>query len=145
VHRAIDQILKLKKESSKKEWENYKKEIIEEAKKSKINEIVSKIYYHEEDYPNAYEYAKNLTNSVYLELLARKLSKNYPDKACFLLRKLMSHWISSGSGYPYKKAGKLLKEIKSIDCSGNIFKKIKNEVINEHKKKYSLMNIIDKI
>ncbi|MBS3140672.1 SWIM zinc finger family protein [Candidatus Woesearchaeota archaeon] len=142
---SLDMILKLKKESSKKEWENYKKEIIEEAKKSKINEIVSKIYYHEEDYPNAYEYAKNLTNSVYLELLARKLSKNYPDKACFLLRKLMSHWISSGSGYPYKKAGKLLKEIKSIDCSGNIFKKIKNEVINEHKKKYSLMNIIDKI
>ena len=98
-----------------------------------------KIYYHEEDYLNAYEYAKNLTNSEYMELLAKKLSEEYPDKACSLLRKLIFQWILSGSGYPYKKAGKLLEEIKIID------KKIKNEVINEHKKKYSLMNIIEKI
>ena len=62
-----------------------------------------------------------------------------------LLRKLIFQWILSGSGYPYKKAGKLLEEIKIIDNSGSIFKKIKNEVINEHKKKYSLMNIIEKI
>ena len=142
---SLDLILKLKKESSKQEWENYKREIIEEAKKTKINEIISKIYYHEEDYLNAYEYAKNLTNSDYLELLAKKLSKNNPDKACSLLRKLIFQWILSGSGYPYKKAGKLLKEIKNIDNSGSIFKKIKNEIINEHKKKYSLMDIIEKI
>ena len=131
---SLDLILKLKKESSKKEWENYKKEIIEEAKKTKINEIISKIYYHEEDYLNSYEYAKNLTNSEYLELLSRKLAKNYPEKACSLLRKLIFQWILSGSGYPYKKAGKLLKEIKNMDNSGSIFKKIKNEIINEHKK-----------
>jgi len=142
---SLDLILKLKKESSSKEWEKFKKEIIEEAKKTKINEIISKIYYHEEDYLNAYEYAKNLTNSEYMELLAKKLSKNYPDKACSLLRKLIFQWILSGSGYPYKKAGKLLKEIKNIDRTGNIFKKIKNEVINEHKKKYSLMEIIEKV
>src|SRR3989344_600395 len=142
---SLDLILNLKKESSSKEWEKFKKEIIEEAKKTKINEIISKIYYHEEDYLNAYEYAKNLTNSEYMELLAKKLSEEYPDKACSLLRKLIFQWILSGSGYPYKKAGKLLEEIKIIDNSGSIFKKIKNEVINEHKKKYSLMNIIEKI
>src|SRR3989344_1658824 len=142
---SLDLILKLKKESSSKEWEKFKKEIIEEAKKTKINEIISKIYYHEEDYLNAYEYAKNLTNSEYMELLAKKLSEEYPDKACSLLRKLIFQWILSGSGYPYKKARKLLEEIKIIDNSGSIFKKIKNEVINEHKKKYSLMNIIEKI
>ena len=135
----------MKKESSSKEWEVYKKEIIEEAKKTKINEIVSKIYYHEEDYLHAYEYAKNLKNSEYLELLAKKLAKDYPDKACLLLRKLIFQWILSGSGYPYKKAGRLLKEIKNIDASENIFKKIKNEIINEHKKKYSLMDIIEKV
>src|SRR3989344_4864466 len=92
---SLDLILKLKKESSKKGWENYKKEIIEEAKKTKINEVVSKIYYHEEDYLNSYEYAKNLTNSEYMELLAKKLSEEYPDKACSLLRKLIFQWILS--------------------------------------------------
>jgi hypothetical protein len=142
---SLDFILKLKKESTKKEWEMYKNEIIDKAKKTKINEIVSKIYYHEEDYLNAYEYAKNLTNSEYLELLAKKLSKDNPNKACLLLRKLIFQWILSGSGYPYKKAGKLLNEIKQIDNSGSIFKKIKNEIIKEHKKKYSLMDIIEKI
>ncbi|MEK6933809.1 MAG: SWIM zinc finger family protein [Nanoarchaeota archaeon] len=142
---SLDYILKLKKESSSEEWEKYKNEIIEKAKKTRRNQIVSKIYYHEGDYLKAYEYSKTLTNSEYLELLSKKLIIGYPNYASLILGKLVFQWISSGSGYPYKKAGKLLKEIKKIDNSGSIYVRIKKEVIAKHKKKYSLMNIIEKI
>lgn len=138
-------ILKLKKQCSKEEWKHYKEEIIERAKKIKINEIISKIYYHEGEYLKAFEYAKTLTSSEYLELLSKKLEKDYSKQASLLLKKLIFQWIDSGSGYPYKKAGKLLSSIKRIDNSGAIFRQVKSEIITRHKKKYSLMEVIKKV
>ncbi len=142
---SLDYILKLKRECSNTEWAEYRKEIIEKAKKTRMNEVISKIYYRDEDYLNAYEYAKNLTSSEYLELLSKKLARKHPEHASLLLGRLIFQWIGSGSGYPYKKAGKLLSEIKKIDASKKIYSRIKREIIARHKKKYSLMNIIEKI
>lgn len=142
---SLEYILKLKKECSPDEWKKYILEIIEKAKKTKIHEIVSKIYYHEGDYLKAYEYSKNLRSSEYLELLSKKLTRSRPDYASLILGKLIFQWIDSGSGYPYKKAGKLLKEIKTIDSSRSIYQKVKRKIIAKHKKKYSLMEVIEKI
>jgi uncharacterized Zn finger protein len=136
---------KLKIECKNEEWKKYLKKLIENAKKHNHRSFVSRIYFNEEDYKNAYEYGKDLSDTDYLELLAKKLSKNYPDYSCQILRKLCFENISRGSGWPYKKAGQLLKEIKKIDSSGGFYKKTKKEIILKHKKKYSLMEIIEKI
>jgi len=68
-----------------------------------------------------------------------------PELACNLFKKLCFAWIKSGSGWPYKKAGKMLESIKLLDKKGNFFKKTKEEIILEHKKKYSLMQIIENV
>ena len=54
-------------------------------------------------------------------------------------------WVDSGSGWPYKKAGKMLEAIKKLDRQGKFFNKTKNEIISKHKKKYSLMGIIENV
>ena len=136
---------KLKNECKNGEWKKYLKKLLETAKKNKWKEFVSRIYFNEEDYKNAYEYGKDLSDTDYLELLAKKLSKSYPDCSCQILRRLCFENISHGSGWPYKKAGQLLKEIKKIDSSGSFYKKTKKEIILKHKKKYSLMEIIENV
>jgi len=141
----ISYVKKLKKECDKKEWKEYLKKIISNAKKKNWKEFVSRIYFSEEDYKNAYEYGKDLSCDDYLELLAKKLSNECPGLACKILRKLCFEHIGYGSGWPYKKAGQLLKQIKKTDDSGSFFKKTKNEIILKHKKKYSLMNIIERV
>ncbi|MBU3912512.1 MAG: SWIM zinc finger family protein [Nanoarchaeota archaeon] len=136
---------KLKNECKNDEWKEYLRKLLDAAKKNKWNEFVSRIYFNEEDYKNAYEYGQDLSDAEYLELLAKKLSKIYPDYSCQILRRFCFENISHGSGWPYKKAGQLLKEIKKIDSAGSFYKKTKKEVILKHKKKYSLMEIIEKI
>ena len=54
-------------------------------------------------------------------------------------------WIDSGSGWPYKKAGKMLEAIKKLDKQENFFNKTKSKIISKHKKKYSLMEIIENV
>ena len=141
----ISYVKKLKKECDKEEWKKSLKEILDNAKKNNWKEFVSRIYFNEEDYKNAYEYGNDSSDTDYLELLAKKLTEKYSDLACKILRDLCFQNIDYGSGWPYKKAGQLLKEIKKIDSSGSFYKKTKKEIILKHKKKYSLMNIIEKI
>ncbi len=141
----INYVKKLKKECSKKEWNEYLKKILNNAKKRNWKEFVSRIYFGEEDYKNAYEYGKDLPSDDYLELLSKKLSNEYPDISCKILGNLCFKYVGYGSGWPYKKTGQLLKQIKKIDNSGSFFRKTKNDIILKHKKKYSLMNIIEKI
>ncbi|MFO8077327.1 MAG: SWIM zinc finger family protein [Thermoplasmatota archaeon] len=135
----------LKKGSSKKEWEKFRSEIIKYAKTKGRKSFLSRLYYNESDYEKAYQYARNLTDESYLELLAEKLCKSHPKLSCNLFKKLCFDYINKGSGWPYKKAGKMLKAIKKIDTNGTFFKKTKDEIITIHKKKYSLMHIIEKI
>ena len=135
----------MKQQSSKEEWEKYFKDVAKDAKRKNRNSLLSRIYYNENDFRNAYEYSKNLSDSDYLELLAKKLSIENPEFACNLFKKLCFAWIKSGSGWPYKKAGKMLESIKLLDKKGNFFKKTREEVIALHKKKYSLMEIINKV
>jgi hypothetical protein len=141
----FDYFLKLKKESSKEEWKNILGKIIEDSKKKNRSVYLARIYYEEADYKNSYDYSKNSTDTGFLELLSRKLSKNYSELAIDLLQKLIFQHINYGSGWPYKKAGKLLGEIKKIDKEGILFRQIKKSIIAKHKKKYSLMTIIEKI
>ncbi|MDP2907024.1 MAG: SWIM zinc finger family protein [Nanoarchaeota archaeon] len=141
----LNYFLKLKEESPKEEWKNYLKEILSHAKSKKQNAIVSRICYYEDDLKNAYEYSKGMTDTDYLELLAKKLGSTHPKLACELYKKLCTAWINAGSGWPYKKAGKMLEAIKKLDRNGSFFHKTKEEIIKEHKKKYSLMQIIIRI
>jgi len=136
---------KLKNECKDEEWKKYLKKLLDTSKKKNQKEFVSRIYFNEEDYKNAYEYGKDLSDTGYLELLAKKLSKEHANYASQILRRLCFGYISQGSGWPYKKAGQLLKDIKKIDGSGSFYKKTKQEIILKHKKKYSLMEIIEKI
>ena len=78
-------------------------------------------------------------------LSTKKLSTPYPLLACEIFKKLCFMWIDSGSGWPYKKAGKMLEAIKKLDKQGKFFNKTKNEIISKHKKKYSLMGIIENV
>ncbi|GAH40886.1 unnamed protein product, partial [marine sediment metagenome] len=130
--------IKLKQESSEDEWKNYLKHIISDVKNKKRYALLSRIYYDEHDYKKAYEYAQNMTDLNYLELLAKKLSIQHPDLACNAFKKLCYEWIHAGSGWPYKKAGRMLEAIKRIDKKETFFKTTKGEIIREHKKKYSL-------
>ncbi|MFT4304692.1 MAG: SWIM zinc finger family protein [Candidatus Woesearchaeota archaeon] len=141
----IKYLLMLKQESKKDEWKKYLELIISYAKQKNQNSFLSRLYYNEKDYKNAYEYSKNLTDNTYLENLAKKLSFEHPNLACEILRKLCLEFIKKGSGWPYKKVGELLETIKKIDKKNDFFKKTKNEIIHNHKKKYSLMEIIEKI
>ncbi|MDP2749706.1 MAG: SWIM zinc finger family protein [Nanoarchaeota archaeon] len=141
----IDDSLRLKKESTEGEWENFLRQIISDAKKKGRNSFLSKVYYHESDFKNAYEYSKEIRDMNYLELLAKKLSLTHPLLACEIFRKLCFILIDSGSGWPYKKAGKMLEAIKKLDKQGKFFNKTKNEIISKHKKKYSLMEIIKNV
>lgn len=135
----------LKQASTKDEWATYRKEIINDAKKKKLEGFLSRLYYDEGNYKEAYTYARELSDDGYLELLAKKLSTTHPDLACNILKKLCFDFVLKGSGWPYKKAGALLKTIKKIDNNGEFFKQTKQQLINKHKKKYSLMSIIKKI
>jgi hypothetical protein len=53
--------------------------------------------------------------------------------------------VKKGSGWPYKKTGSLLKNMKRIDEAGSFFQETKRQLVEKHKKKYSLMKIIKNI
>ncbi|MFH1916040.1 MAG: SWIM zinc finger family protein [Nanoarchaeota archaeon] len=141
----INNALRLRKESTEPEWKRFRRQIISRAKTKGRDTFLSKMYYHESDFKNAYEYCKGMSDLNYLELLAKKLSTTHPQLACEIFKRLSFSWINSGSGWPYKKAGKMLEAIKILDKQGTLFNKTKNEIINKHKKKYSLRQIIEAI
>ena len=127
------------------EWDKYCKDLITDAQGKKRNSFLSRLYYQENNFKKAYEHSNEMRDEMYLELLAKKLSTNHPELACTLFRKLCFYFIDTGSGWPYKKAGKMLEAIKKIDKNGSSFQRIKNEIIRKHKKKYSLMAIIERV
>ncbi len=137
--------VKLKQETPKKEWAKYFKESASDAESKKRFALLSRIYYHEGNFKKAYEYSDTTTDLNYLELLAKKLSIEYPELACRIFRKMCFEWICDGSGWPYKKAGNMLKAIKKLDVSGEFFKETKAEIIRKYKQKWSLMKIIEKV
>jgi hypothetical protein len=142
IHGDINDAIMLKKESKKEEWKGYLKQIISDAQKKERESFISKVYFHEEDYNLAYEYSKKITDQNYLELLAKKLSTKNPMLSCEIYTRLCFMWIDSGSGWPYKKAGKMLEAIKRLDKQGKFYNDVKNKIMSLHKKKYSLMEII---
>src|SRR3989338_8192072 len=137
--------LRLKQEASAEEWRKYSKEIINHSKNNNQNSFLSRFYYEERNFKNAYEYSKNLYDAAYLEILAKKLSNEHPELSCDLFKKLCFHFIGQVSGWPYQKAGKMLEALKKVDKTGNIFRKTKNEIIKLHRKKYSLMAIVERV
>lgn len=141
----INYVLKLKKESSAGEWKSYFTQVISDSEKKSRDSLLSKIYFHESDYKNAFEYSNSIRDTDYLELLAKKLSIKHPLLACNIFRRLCFSWIDSGSGWPYKKAGKMLEAIKKLDKKGDFFNKTRAGIIKEHKKKYSLMEVIEDV
>jgi hypothetical protein len=141
----FDYYLKLKQESPKEEWKNYLERIIIDAKNKRRFDLLSRIYYTEKDFKKAYEYTHDIHDLDYLELLAKKLTTANPELSCELFRRLCFDWVKQGAGWPYKKSGKMLEAIKRIDKQGAFFRQTKEEIITEHKKKYSLMEIIEKI
>lgn len=140
---SITYALQLKQEASAEEWRKYSQEIINHSKNNNQHSFLSRFYYEEKNFKNAHEYSKNLHDAAYLELLAKKLSKEYPDLSCDLFKKLCFHFIGQGSGWPYQKAGKMLEALKKIDKVGNVFRKTRTEIVKLHGKKYSLMGIIE--
>jgi len=137
--------LKLKQGAPKEEWKNYLEHIITDAKSKKRYNLLSRIYYTEKDFKKAYEYTQDIHDFDYLELLAKKLTTADPGLACELFKKLCFGWITKGAGWPYKKSGKMLEAIKRIDKQGAFFRQTKEELIGVHKKKYSLMEVIEGI
>lgn len=118
--------------------------LITEQEKESFN-LLSRIYYTEKDFKKAYEYTQDIHDFDYLELLAKKLTTADPGLACELFKRLCFSWIAKGAGWPYKKSGKMLEVIKRIDKQGTFFRQTKEEIIGEHKKKYSLMEVIERI
>jgi len=143
-HGRLSDIKKLKSECSDTEWQIYLEKIISGAQKKRKYDLLSRLYYGEKDYENAYKYSKSLTDLGYLELLAKKLSNEHSELACEIYTKLCHKWINSGTGYCYKKAGRLLEAIKKIDKSCEIFNKVKRTIISQYNLKWSLMKIIKK-
>ena len=141
----INDAIRLKKESTKEEWQSLLQQIIADANKKERDAFLSKMYYNENDFKSAYEHSKRMGDLNYLELLAKNLSAMRPMLACEVYKKLGFMWINSGSGWPYKKAGKMLEAIKKLDKQGKFFTAAKDEIIRGHKKKYSLMGIIKNI
>ncbi len=141
----ITYALQLKNEASAEEWGKYSGEIINHSKNNNQDSFLSRFYYEEKDFKNAYEHSKNLRDAAYLELLAKKLSKEHSELSCDIFKKLCFHFIGQGSGWPYQKAGKMLEALKKIDKNGSIFRKAKSEIIKIHGKKYSLMAIIERV
>ncbi len=137
--------LQLKQEASPEEWKKYSKEIINYSRSNNQHSFLSRFYYEEKDFKNAYEYSKNLRDAAYLELLAKKLSNEHSELSCDIFKKLCFHFIGNGSGWPYQKAGKMLEALQKIDKDGSIFRKTKSEIIKIHGKKYSLMAIIERV
>lgn len=137
--------LKLKQECRKDEWKKYLGEIVAHSKNNKRFDILSRAYYTEGDLKAAYEYSGQVIDYEYLELLAKKLGGGHPELACNLFKRLCFIWIEGGAGWPYKKAGKMLAEIKKLDKKGGFFREAKEEVIAQHKKKYSLMHIVEAV
>ena len=137
--------LKLKQEVPKEEWNNYFNRVISDAKSKKRFALLSRIYYTEKNYKKAYAYIQDIDDLNYLELLAKKLTTVNPKLSCELFRRLCFNWINQGAGWPYKKAGKMLEAIKRIDKNGDFFKKTKQEITQKYKKKWSLMEIIERI
>jgi len=137
--------LKLKQESPKEEWKNYLERIITDTKSKGQFDLLSRIYYTEKDFMKAYEYSHDIHDLDYLELLAKKLTTANPELARNLFKRLCFDWVTKGAGWPYKKSGKMLEAIKRIDKQGMFFKQTKEEIIREHKKKYSLMKVIERI
>ncbi len=141
----ITYALQLKQEASAEEWKKYSKEIINYSKNNNQHSFLSRFYYEDRDFKNAYEYSKNLRDAAYLELLAKKLSNEHSELSGDLFKRLCFYFIGQGSGWPYQKAGKMLEALKKIDETGNIFKRTKNDIIKQHGKKYSLMTIVEKV
>ena len=141
----ITYALQLKQEASDEEWRKYSKEIINHSKNNNQHSFLSRFYYEERDFKNAYEYSKNLRDAAYLELLAKKLSNEHSELSCDIFKRLCFHFIEQGSGWPYQKAGKMLEALKKIDKTDNIFRRTKNDIIKQHGKKYSLMTIVEKV
>ena len=141
----INDAVRLKNEATKEEWQNFLKQTISDAKEKGRDAFLSKVYYNENDFKTAYEHSKRIMDLNYLELLAKKLSTAHPILACEVFKRMCFMWIDSGSGWPYKKAGKMLEAIKKLDKQGGFFTKTKNEIISMHKKKYSLMAIIEHV
>ncbi|MFH0874601.1 MAG: hypothetical protein V1859_01595 [archaeon] len=141
----IKYYLLLKSIASKNEWQNYLKKIVDTAEKKGKKIFLSRLYYEEKDYKKAYDYYKGFNEHGFTEMLSEKLAKNYPMLSCELKKKMCIGWIDSGTGFHYKKAGELLKDIKKLDKSGRFFIKTKNEIIAKYGKKYSLMAIVKNI
>lgn len=137
--------LKIKRECRKEEWKKTFEEIVNYAKSAKQFELLSRIYYNEGDFKSAYEYSESVTDADYLELLAKKLAQEHPELAFEVFKRLCFWWIERGAGWPYKKAGKMLEAIKKLDGGGDFFKSAKEEIIRKHKKKYSLMAVIEDV
>lgn len=141
----LSYVVKLKQEAQDKEWQKYLQLLVSDSK-IKVNEdFLSRLYFHENDYKTAYDFADTITDLQYLELLANKLRAEFPVLACQLLRKLCFSYITYGSGWPYKKAGKILETIKMLDKDGVFFRKTKKQLLSEYKKKYSLMQILERV
>lgn len=141
----ITYAVKLKAECGPKDWERYVNIIIKDARNKKRNNLLSRLYYGENDFKRAYEFSKDVSDAGYIELLAKKLSAGYPALACDLFKKLCAYYINAGSGWPYKKAGKMLEAIKIINKRGAYYIEAKANIIAQHKKKYSLMAIVEKV
>lgn len=141
----FDCYIKLKQESPRDEWKRYFEHLITDAESKGRFELLSRIYYTEKDYRKAYGYTQDIYDLDYLELLAKKLTTADPGLACELFKRLCFDWITHGAGWPYKKSGKMLEAIKRIDKKGAFFRQTKEKLINEHKKKYSLMEVIERI
>jgi hypothetical protein len=137
--------LKLKQESPKEEWKDFLEQTITDSKNKRRFELLSRIYYTEKDFKKAYEYSHDIHDLDYLELLAKKLTTDNHELACELFRRLCFDWIKHGAGWPYKKSGKMLETLKRIDTQGIIFRQTKEQIISEHRKKYSLMEVIERI
>lgn len=136
---------RLKKESDKGEWHDTFRQIVSDSRKKNRNNLLSRMYYGENDFKRAYEHSGDSSDADYLELLAKKLGTSHPTLACKLFRRLCFDWINAGSGWPYRKAGKMLESIRRLDKQGKLFEKTKNEIIALHKRKYSLMEIIKNV
>ena len=135
----------MKQESPKEEWKNYLERTITDVKNKRRFDLLSRIYYTEKDFKKAYEYTHDIHDLDFLELLAKKLTTDNQELACELFRRLCFDWIMQGAGWPYKKSGKMLEAIKRIDIQGTFFRQIKEEIVRKHKKKYSLMEVIERI
>jgi hypothetical protein len=135
--------LKLKEKTPKGRWPDVLAGITADAKKKGRDELLARICYREGDLEGAHRYSKSVSDTDFLETLAKGLGRRHRAAACDIYTRLCFRYAAEGPGYPYKKSASMLKAVKELDRAA--FERAKAELAEKYKRKHSLIGLIERM